>query len=195
MKRLLVYVFAVVLLGSCGKNGEYENYHPNGKLSDWILYENDLELHAKRYDTSGNMITEAKSMIANSPELGEYAYTYFQKNYRDGILTGFVETTQDDNPITMRMAHFNKNGQKEGTWMWLCNDKYQMSQDFGANAINHDLMYKDIQDAVMEYKMDGWGFAEEDLDSNELETCKVDDIFEDILKEQANLILKKMMTP
>ena len=70
-----------------------------------------------------------------------------------------------------------------------------MSQDFGANAINHDLMYKDIQDAVMENEMDGWGFAEEDLDSNELETCKVDDIFEDILKEQANLILKKMMTP
>ena len=55
-------------------------------------------------------------------------------------------------------------------------------------------MYKDIQDAVMEYEMEGWGFAE-DLDSNEIKTCKVDDIFEDILKEQANLILKKMMKP
>ena len=43
MKRLLVFVFAVALLGSCAKNGEYENYHPNGKLSDWILYENDLD--------------------------------------------------------------------------------------------------------------------------------------------------------
>ena len=91
MKILLVFVFAVALLGR--KNGEYENYHPNGKLSDWILYENDLELHAKRYDTSGNMITEAKSMMANSQNWANMHILIFQKNYRDGILTGFVETT------------------------------------------------------------------------------------------------------
>ena len=194
MKKLLVFVFAVTLLGSCGKNGEYENYHPNGKVSEWTLYENDFMLQLKTYDTSGNMISEIKNIIVNSPEMGEYALPYFQKDYKDGILTTFTETTKDANPYIIREARFNEKGQKEGVWIWLCNDKYQLSQSFGANAISTSLFYKDIQDAVREYEMDGWGFAE-DLDSNELETCKVDDIFEDILKEQANLILKKMSTP
>ena len=54
-------------------------------------------------------------------------------------------------------------------------------------------MYKDIQDVEREYDMGGWNSAEADLDSNEIEACKVEDVFEDILKEQAGSILKKMV--
>ena len=60
MKRLLAFVIVVALLGSCAKNGEYENYHPNGKVSNWILYENDHIIHSISYDTSGNFSYEKK---------------------------------------------------------------------------------------------------------------------------------------
>ena len=60
MKRLLAVVIVVALLGSCAKNGAYENYHPNGKVSDWILYENDHIIHSISYDTSGNFSYEKK---------------------------------------------------------------------------------------------------------------------------------------
>ena len=104
MKRLLAFVIVVALLGSCAKNGEYENYHPNGKVSDWILYENDHIIHSISYDTSGNFSSEMKFVDE---------FPYFQKSYIDGILTFFHESTQDSDHLVKREAYFNRNGQKE----------------------------------------------------------------------------------
>ena len=132
MKRLIVFVFALVIIGSCAKNGEYTEYYSNGEIKHWELYENDFLTHYKYYDTSGNIGSEVKNLLLNSNSVGEYSYAHFQKSYYNGILVSLRESKPRnvDQPfdnefpddIIIREAFFDTTGKKQGNWTWMCNN-------------------------------------------------------------------------
>ena len=192
MKRLIVFVFALVIIGSCAKNGEYTEYYSNGEIKHWELYENDFLTHYKYYDTSGNISSESKNMLLNSNSIGEYSYPHFQKSYYNGILVSLSERKprnvdqpfdNDESPddIIIREAFFDTTGKKQGNWSWIC-DELQVQVNF-----NSDEYYYGVQRC---FDIETESFIK-DLDSTNNENCNYEQVFNDILKEQAGLILKK----
>ena len=84
MKKLIVFIFSIVLLGSCQnkKNGVYKTYYDNGSLKEYAEYKNG-ELHGTSKEYYINEDFETDSLLGQLKNIYEYEYGFYmkQKNY------------------------------------------------------------------------------------------------------------------
>lgn len=94
MKKLLVFVFAVTLLGSCeNKNGIYKTYHENGSLKEYAEYK-DGKLHGTTKTYFKNENFKRDSLLGQLSGITEYKDGSFVRDksyYKNDIPNGVID--------------------------------------------------------------------------------------------------------
>jgi len=137
MKKLIVFVFAVALLGSCRKNGVHKTFYDNGLLKEYAEYK-DGELHGtveRYYEFKPNY----KAITFSSPETGQ---TKTIADYIDGSLIREISYYENDNSgiIDKVSYYYNykdplQNSSYDGRPFDIRYDKYGLYDDIYAYTV------------------------------------------------------------